>query len=50
MSVFYVGESTLLNFNADKIKGGIFFNFPANSNNKEGYIDLMREKIKESFL
>ena len=50
MSVFYVGESTLLNFNADKIKGGIFFNFPANPNNKEGYIALMREKIKESFL
>ena len=50
MSVFYVGESTLLNFNADKIKGGIFINFPANPNNKKGYITLMREKIKESFL
>ena len=49
MSVFYVGESTLLNFNADKIKGGIFSNFPANVNNKKGYIDLMREKIKEGF-
>ena len=49
MSVFYVGESTLLNFNADKIKGGIFSNFPGNINNKKGYIDLMREKIKEGF-
>ena len=50
MSVFYVGESTLLNFNADKIKGGIFFNYPASPDNKEGYIALMREKISESYL
>ena len=50
MSVFYVGESTLLNFNADKIKGGIFYNYPASSNNKEGYIALMREKIYELYL
>ena len=50
MSVFYVGESTLLNFNANKIEGGVFYNFPANQNNKEGYIYLMRKKIKELFL
>ena len=50
LSVFYIGESTLLNFNASKIEGGIFYNFPANPNNKKGYISLMREKIKESFL
>ena len=50
ISVFYIGESTLLNFNASKIEGGIFYNFPADPNNKKGYINLMREKIKESFL
>ena len=50
MSLFFVGESTLLNFNADKIKGGTFFNFPSNLNHKNKYINLMREKIKESFL
>jgi hypothetical protein len=49
MSVFFVGESTLLNFNADKIKGGTFDNFPSNLNDKKGYINLMREKLKESF-
>ena len=49
MSVFYVGESTLLNFNAYKIRGGIFTNFPGNTSNKEGYIALMRTKIKEGF-
>ena len=49
MSVFYVGESTLLNFNANKIEGGVFSNFAGNLDNKEGYIALMRKKIKESF-
>ena len=46
--MYHLLESTLLNFNSHKIKGGIFANFPANEK-KEGYIGLMREK-KESFL
>ena len=50
MSVFFVGESTLLNFNASKIIGGLFTNFPGKYENKKGYIDLMREKIKETFI
>ena len=50
MAVFYVGESTLLNFNADKIKGGVFDNFPDKKENKNKYIQLMRDKIKETFL
>ena len=49
MAVFYVGESTLLNFNADKIKGGVFDNFPDKKENKNKYIQLMRDKIKETF-
>ena len=50
MSVFFVGESTLVNFNASKIVGGLFTNFPGNKNNKKAYIQLLREKIKETFL
>jgi hypothetical protein len=50
MSVFYVGESTLLNFNADKIQGGVFDNFPDKKENKKAYIQLMRDQIKENFL
>ena len=50
MSVFFVGESSLLYFNAYLIKGGLFEKFPAKENNKKGYIALMRTKIKESFL
>ena len=50
MAVFYVGESTLLNFNANKIKGGVFSNFPDKKENKNKYIQLMRDKIKETFL
>ena len=50
MSVFFVGESTLLNFNASKIVGGLFTNFPGNRDNKKAYIDLMREKIKETYI
>ena len=50
MSVFFVGESTLVHFNASKIVGGLFTNFPGRSDNKQGYIQLMREKIKETFI
>ena len=50
MSVFYVGESTLVLFNASKIKGGSFDNFPDKKENKKEYIQLMRDKIKETFL
>ena len=50
MSVFFVGESTLLNFNASKIVGGLFTNFPGKSNNKKAYIQLMRDKIKETYI
>ena len=50
MSVFYVGESTLLHFNASKIVGGIFNNYPGNIDNKLGYILLMREKIKDTYI
>ena len=49
MSVFFVGESTLLNFNASKIVGGLFTNFPGKSDNKKAYIQLMRDKIKETY-
>ena len=48
MSVFFVGESTLVEFNADKIVGGLFNNFPGK--NKTLYIQLLREKIKEAFI
>jgi len=50
MSAFYVGESSLLNYKMYRIVGGTFYNIPASINNKEGYIALMRQKIKESFL
>ena len=50
MTAFYVGESSLLNYKMYRIIGGTFYNYPADENNKEGYIALMREKIKESFL
>ena len=50
MSVFFVGESTLLYFNADKIVGGVFDNFPDKKENKKLYIKLMRDKIKETFI
>ena len=50
LTAFYVGESSLLNYRMYRIKGGTFYNFPANPKNKEGYIALMRKKIKESFL
>jgi hypothetical protein len=50
MSVFYVGESTLLHFNSSKIVGGIFNNYPGNIDNKLGYILLMREKIKDTYI
>ena len=50
MSAFYVGESSLLNYRMYRIVGGTFYNYPADPNNKEGYIALMRQKIKESFL
>ena len=48
MSVFFVGESTLVEFNADKIVGGLFNNFPGK--NKTLYIQFLREKIKETFI
>ena len=50
MSVFYVGESTLLNYKMNKIVGGTFHNYPSNQNNKEEYIAYMRQKIKDSFI
>ena len=50
MSVFYVGESTLLNYKMNKIVGGTFHNYPSNQNNKEEYIAYMRKKIKDSFI
>ena len=50
ISVFFVGESTLLNFNATKIVGGLFTNFPSKRNNKQAYINLSREKIKETYI
>jgi hypothetical protein len=50
MSVFYVGESTLLNYKMNKIVGGTFHNYPSNQNDKEKYIAYMRQKIKDSFI
>jgi hypothetical protein len=50
MSVFYVGESTLLNYKMNKIVGGTFHNYPSNLNDKEEYIAYMRKKIKDSFI
>ena len=50
ISVFFVGESTLLNFNATKIVGGLFTNFPGKRENKQAYINLSREKIKETYI
>ena len=50
MSVFYVGESTLLNYKMNKIVGGTFHNYPSNQNNKEEYIAYIRQKLKDSFI
>ena len=50
ISAFFVGESILLNFNASKIVGGLFTNFPGRSDNKHAYSNLMREKIKEAYI
>ena len=50
MSVFYVGDSTLLNYKMNKIVGGTFHNYPSNQNDKEGYIAFMRQKIKDLFI
>ena len=50
MTVFYAGESTLLNFNSTKIIGGVFKNYPGNINDKLRYGILMREKIKDTYI
>ena len=48
VSVYYVRELTLLNFNIPGIKGGEYNNFPGK--NKKKYIDLIKTKLKELFL
>jgi hypothetical protein len=50
ITAFYIGESSLLHYKMNRIIGGTFYNYPADPNNKEGYIALIRAKIKESFL
>ena len=48
ISVYYVRELTLLNFNVPGIKGGEYTKFPAK--NKKKYINFIQTKFKELFL
>ena len=48
VSIYYVRELTLLNFNIPGIKGGEYTNFPAKDKTK--YITFIKTKLKELFL
>jgi len=48
VSIYYVRELTLLNFNIPGIKGGEYTNFPAKD--KKKYITFIKTKLKELFL
>ena len=48
ISVYFVRELTLLNFNIEEIKGGIYQNIPALF--KEEYISLIKEELMEIFI
>ena len=48
ISVYFVRELTLLNFNIEEIKGGIYQNIPAVL--KEEYISLIKEELMKIFI
>ena len=48
LSVYYVRELTLLNFNIPEIKGGEYTNFPAKD--KKNYIKFIQTKLKNLFI
>ena len=48
ISVYFVRELTLLNFNIEEIKGGIYQNIPALI--KEEYISLIKDELEKIFI
>ena len=47
ISVYYLRELTLLNFNIEEIEGGEYYNIPAKD--KEEYISLIKEELLKLF-
>ena len=48
ISIYYVRELTLLNFNISEIEGGEYNNIPAKD--RESYINLIKSKLSELFI
>ena len=48
ISIYYLRELTLLNFDMNEIEGGEYWNIP--DNNKENYVNLIKEELIELFI